>query len=101
MNAKQLVIDQALDQIKDTPTDQHCADQDTRRPCDATARTCSPQHGQADQREQVGHGMKQPIRERVQIEIRNTGGWVASAGKHVMPLQNLVEDDSIEESAEA
>lgn len=60
-----------------------------------------PEHGGPDEKEDHGRHMKEAISEGVQLKAVNCRrGAAPFAREHVMPLEDLVEDNSIEQSAE-
>jgi RNA polymerase sigma-70 factor (ECF subfamily) len=61
----------------------------------------APQYVKAKRRERVGARVKQTIPERVDFQVLDAGGRIARARQHVVPLQDLVQHNPIEETAEA
>ncbi|MFC7693237.1 hypothetical protein ACFQY5_30475 [Paeniroseomonas aquatica] len=45
--------------------------------------------------------MEQPVGQGIEPQVRHAVGGVAGAGQHVVPLQDLVQHDAVEEAAEA
>jgi hypothetical protein len=46
-------------------------------------------------------GVEQAVEKRVEPKVLNTVGRIAGAGRHMVPLEQLMQHDSIEESAQA
>ena len=60
----------------------------------------APEEKQTGQGEEVGCGVKEPVAERVRFQTGDRGGGVGvDVAHHVMPLQDLVEHDAVEEAA--
>jgi hypothetical protein len=101
VQAEQVVVDDALDEVEEAEAHQHRARQQLPRPAHMGAVRPSPQHDQAEQDEDVGSGMKEPVPERVDLQVRHAVGRITRAGEHVVPLEHLMQHDAVEEAAEA
>ena len=44
--------------------------------------------------------MKQPVPKRVELQVAHTVSTIAGAGKHVVPLQQLVQYDPVKKAAQ-
>jgi hypothetical protein len=66
-----------------------------------TAVRVPPQQHEPRDDEEVSGGVEQPVPERVHLQVAHAVGRVAAARQHVVPLQDLVEHDAVEEAAEA
>src|SRR5829696_1814190 len=60
-----------------------------------------PEGGDPDGDGDPGERMEEAVRKRVRLEARHRRGRVAAlAAQHVVPLEDLVEDDAVDEPAE-
>ncbi len=95
------MIDHALDQVEDPEAHQHRAYEQLTGPAYMRAVRLPPQYDEPEQDEDVGAGMEEAVPERIDFEVEDTVGRVAGAGEHVMPLEHLMQDDPVEEAAQA
>ena len=96
------MVDQPLDEIEDTPARERHADLDPpgRRQLAPLPRA---QHGRdAAGHEEPGREVEEAVRERVRLEACDgVGGLAARARQQVVPLEDLVQHDPVDEAAEA
>jgi hypothetical protein len=59
-----------------------------------------PQNDEPDQNEDVRRQMEQPIPERIYLEIVKTRRRITITRQHVVPLQHLMKNDAVEETAQ-
>lgn len=95
-----LVIDQALYKVEPTPANQHQSNEvATGNGCAATQ--SGPKQENAGECSCEREEVKEPVGERVVLQPSNCcRGVVTRTCEQVVPLENLVKDDSVEESAE-
>src|SRR5215203_5962302 len=60
----------------------------------------APQDVKPQPREDVSAGMKEAVPERVDLQVLNTVRRIARACQHMMPLKDLVQDNTIKEPAQ-
>ena len=96
-----VVIDDTLDYVERAPADQQPAYQQHRGPTDVGQPSGTPQQSKPYGCAYVSGGVKEPVPDGVQLEVSDRVRRVARAGEHVVPLQNLVQYDAVEEAAEA
>jgi hypothetical protein len=60
-----------------------------------------PQQGKANGHEQVSRRVKETVQERIEFQVGQRVGGIASAGDHVVPLKHLMQDDPVKETAQA
>jgi hypothetical protein len=48
----------------------------------------------------IGGNVEKTIPHDIEFQVPKAADWKACAGKHMMPLQNLMEDDPIEKPAQ-
>jgi hypothetical protein len=100
VDAEQVVVDDALDQVEPAPPGEE-------EPAEATPPADPSGAGQEpdpEDDEQPGDDVEQPVPERVLLERPDRGvgerGVAVLGGEQVVPLQDLVQDDAVEEAAE-
>jgi hypothetical protein len=97
MNAKKLVVDDALDQVEDAPPGKHPADQFPTRGLPRFSPRL-PKEPKTESDEDPRSGVEEPVREHVPLQ--RCRGPAVGAGEHVVPLSDLVEHDAVDEPAE-
>ena len=104
VNAEQLMIDQPLEDIEDPPPGEH--EPGEAEPGRAmTVHERPPQQKQPDERHDQCGCVKQAVPQRVVFQRGDRrplgeARVVVVAGAHVVPLQHLVDDDAVNETAE-
>ena len=110
MDPQDVVVDDALDEVEEPPPRQDPAPEHTGGPGPAVVvrdpRVEDPQPGQDAE---PGEGVEQAVPQRVHLQPVHRGGRVVAdgdvgrrrAGQHVVPLQHLVQEDPVDEAAEA
>src|SRR5687768_620193 len=102
MDAEQVVIDGAFDQVEQAPTDQEEPDEGPDRPERGRSPTRPPEEGQPGGGEDVGDCVEEPVGEGLDLRAPNRGRRPAiGAAQQAVPLEDLVEDDAVEEAAES
>jgi hypothetical protein len=101
MDAQQVMINKSFNQVERTEANQHRAGQKLARPAKVPPPRGAPQDDQAQNDKDIRAGVKDAVQQCIEFEIFNAVGRIARARYHVMPLQDLVQHDPIEESAEA
>lgn len=96
VDAEKLVIDHPFDQIEYTEAHEHRPKQHLSRPPEMRFVSGAPEHDQTKHDENVCAGVEQAIGKRVEPKVLNTVGGIAGAGRHMMPLEQLMQHDSIE-----
>jgi len=100
MNAKKLVVDDALDQVEDAPPGKHPADQlpTGGLPCFSPR---LPKEPETEDDKDPGSRVEEPVRKHVPLHPLQGGRRpTVSAGKHVVPLSNLMKHDAVDEPTE-
>jgi hypothetical protein len=101
MDAEDLVVDQALDEVEAAPAGEHQSDVGTVGRGDLTVMPGTEHQPRADGHADPRRDVKEAVRERVRFEPGDRRHrMVAGAREQVMPLQELVQDDPVEESAQ-
>ena len=96
MDAEQLVIDDAFEDVERAPADEN-----------EPVKHAPRRHAVTDQREtredhDQHRGVEEAVRERVHLEaVLGRDRPTLGAREHVVPLENLMEEDPIDEPAEA
>jgi hypothetical protein len=62
--------------------------------------TRRPEHDESDGGRDRWCGVEQPVEQGADVQVSDAVRRVAGAGEHVMPLQDLLEDDAVREAAE-
>ena len=101
VQTEDLVVDHSLHHIEEAEADQQRANQKPGRPIKMPPVGGTPEHGQADHHEDLGADVEEAVEKRVKLEVFDTVCREAGTGHHVMPLQDLMQDDAVEEAAEA
>lgn len=101
MNSEKLVVNQPLDQLKQSPSRQHRAKQYPAIPCQTDVPRRTKQHHQSDHRHQPESQMEKAILRNLNLKLLD-GGRLAMRRytDQMMPAKNLVEDDSVCKTAE-
>jgi hypothetical protein len=102
MDPEQLVVDQSLDEIEDAPPGQHHPEVSApgRRQLPSPPRPHRQERARGG--EEPGRQVEEPVGERVRLEAGDRiAGMVPRVGEQVMPLKDLVENDPVDEPAEA
>jgi hypothetical protein len=71
MNSKQVVIDDAFDQVEDAPTKQRRAPDQFSRPIHVSRMRNAPQPVQSEHDEDVRHAVEDAVPQRVEAQIFN------------------------------
>lgn len=99
MDAEQMMIDDAFHKMEDSKTHQYRAGQHFARPGRMRLARFTPENCQAGGCENVGRNVKETVPHNIEFKIIKIVRGEASTGQHVMPLQNLMKDNSIKETA--
>ncbi len=99
MEAEDLVVDDPLDEVEEPPAEQQRAAERTARPRNVRTTRGAPQHRHSGGHEDPCGGVKKPVPHHVDLHRYEVDGH-DPGGQHVVPLQDLVEDDAVDESAE-
>jgi hypothetical protein len=101
VHRQDVVVDDAFDQVEDAPADEHQSD--VREPRRREIATLPGAHGQGDtdERHDPRREVEHAVRQRVVLEAGDAGGWMITGRReHVMPLEDLVEQDPVDESSQ-
>jgi hypothetical protein len=101
MEAEQMMIDDALHHIEDSETDQYRADQHFARPGHMRLKCPARQDHHTNCCKQIRGDMKKTIPHDIEFQISKIVRRVACAGQHMMPLQDLMQDNPIKEAAKS
>lgn len=100
METNELVVDKAFDHVECTEANQHRADKEFVRPVEVASVRVPPKDEQAGHDEKVGAAVKDTIPEGIEFKVFDGVDGIPTA-EHVVPLQNLVQNDSVEKTAKA
>lgn len=95
------MVDQAFDKVEDPKTYQESAHHHLAGPPEMGLAGRPPKHHKAKRDENIRTGVENAVPKRVELEVLDGVGRVPGAGQHVMPLQNLMQNDPVEKPAEA
>ncbi len=96
-----VMVDDAFDHVEHPPA---CREQTGEHPAPARAvnRHAIPEERQSGDRRNPGERMEHPVREGVVLQpCDRRHRETALGGEHVVPLQDLVEDDAVDKSSKA
>jgi dipeptidyl aminopeptidase/acylaminoacyl peptidase len=100
MKVQDLMVDQALDGVEETPADEHAADE-RRGPALLVPRPVRRhQDEHAGDRDDPRRRVEDAVAQCVQLQVLQRVRWRRSAD-HVVPLEDLMEDDAVEESTQS
>ena len=101
VKAEEVMVNDAFDEVEDAPAREHPAEERASR-VDGPVSQRVPEHPQADDGEKPGGGVEEAVRAHVGFHAFQSGcGPAVRAGEHVVPLNDLVENDAVHESSEA
>src|SRR3954467_11770329 len=100
MKAEKLMVDGALTHIEQTEAYQESAEEQLARPAEMGAPCGPPEKSQPNGDEHVGERLKEPVPERVDLQVLEAVGRIAGSRDHMVPLQQLMQDDPVEKAAE-
>ena len=101
VDTEQLVVDQAFDDVEDSPAGEHHPD--VGAPWWRQLSPLPRSNGQTQRRhdDDPGRKVKEPVRQGVRLEsLHRIAGVGIGAGEYVVPLKDLVEDDPIDKASE-
>jgi hypothetical protein len=103
MDPEQLVVDQALHQVEHAPAGEEQAEMRAPRGCELAALPGSYQEDRRREHEKPCGQVEEPVDERVRLQPGHGVHRLAAviASEHVVPLQDLVKHDPVDEPAEA
>jgi len=110
VDREDVVVDDALDEVEQAPAHQHPSPQRARCPHPAArARDPGVEHAEAREHREPRDGVEQAVPQRVHLQAvdggrrelpdRDVGG--GGAREHVVPLEDLVQQDAVDEAAHA
>jgi hypothetical protein len=97
MEAKYMVVDDALGGVEQAKTEQHRARQKFARPELVTPLGAAPEHEQPCNHEYMCRAVEDPVPKRVELEGFDAVDRIPAA-QQVVPLKELVQDDPVEKS---
>lgn len=100
VEAENLMIDNAFDQVECSEADEHCRDEVGRRPAEMAEATGPPKDEETGEHEDVGTRMEDAVPEGVQFKVLDRCDRVPGT-EHMMPLQKLVKNNAVEEASES
>jgi hypothetical protein len=102
VNPKQLVVDQALHQVEDAPAGEEQPEVHPPRRRQVAAPPGPEQKDRGGRDEDPRRQVEQPVDEGVRLEPRDGIHPLAAVvtREHVVPLEDLVEDDAVDEAPE-
>lgn len=95
------MIDQTLNEVEEAEPHQKASQKQPAGPPKVPAMGRSPQDDQSDHDEHVGHGMEEAVQKRVELEVLDRISGIPGTRGDVMPLQDLMKHDPVEEAAQA
>ena len=102
VNSENLMIDDAFDNVEASPANQEQGSQARKRSAVPFLTRRWVNHVEPDNGGRPGESVKQPVGQRVCLESGDRRHRVfAGRRQHVMPLEDLVQDDSVNESSQA
>jgi len=98
MESENLVVDEAFNEVEETPSNEDPSDKRAAADCPAPPRRSSPEdpysHGHCD----PGTCMEEAVREGIVLETAHRGRRVVIfAAQEVVPLEDLMEDNPVHE----
>ena len=101
MDTKYLVVDQPLDDVEDAPAGQDESEMEPPVWCQASLPPSRDRGDGSGQYKNPGRRMKEAVCQRVDFQPGNGVHRVAAyVADHVVPLQDLVEEDPVDETTE-
>jgi hypothetical protein len=101
MDAEKVVIDQSLNNVEEAPADEHPAEELASVSRPAPVAGPAPEKPDPCRHRHPGRCVEETVPERVRFEPSNRGDRVAiCAAQHVMPLQDLMKDDPVDEATQ-
>ncbi len=102
VDPQQLVVEEALDDVKESPPKQKEPDDRTPRGRGASAAPVPHGGGHARDHEQPRAGVEHAVGNGVQLQtIDRVDGVAGYIADQVMPLEDLMQDDAIDETPQA
>ena len=95
-----MMIDNAFRNVENPKPHQHGTGKQLARPAHVTSMRSFPQLDQSQEDENICTQVKNAVPEGVQFEIGNTGRGITAAREHMIPLENLMQNNPIEEAAQ-
>jgi hypothetical protein len=100
MNSEELVVNEAFNYVENAEAHQHRPGQHLARPPEMRFVSIPPHQDQAQSYKDVGAGVKKAIPKCVELQCCRRVSRIHTA-QHMMPLQDLMQHDSIEEATQA
>src|SRR5215211_1267031 len=98
MEAEDLVVEEAFDEVEETPSDEDPSDKRAAADCPAPLRRSSPEDPYSQGHCDPGSSVEEAVREGVVLETGDRGRRVVIfAAQEVVPLEDLMEDDPVDE----
>jgi hypothetical protein len=101
VEAEDLVVDRALHEVEEPEAEEDRARQELARPADMRVPPGAPEDHEARDGEDVGAGVEDAVPEGVDLQVLDGVRRIARARDEMVPLQQLVQHDAVEEPAEA
>jgi hypothetical protein len=100
VEAKKVMVYEPFHDVEEAPPDENPAAERPPIYRPAPVRRSSPKNPNVDGNDDPGKGMKEAVRKRVVLETPHRGGRVFTlATQEVVPLQNLVQHNSVDKPA--
>ena len=100
VKSQDMMVDDAFNQIENAESHQHGCWQQLSRPSDVLLARGAPEDGEASYHEQICAGVENTVPDDIELEAVKSIGGVTGAGQHMMPLQDLMQHDPVEEAAQ-
>ena len=102
VNAENLVVDDALHEVERAPTHQHRSGKSLAGPTLRLLMRGTEQQNDARNRENPDGEVKETVLSVLDLHVFDRCGLTSGRrADHVMPAENLVEDNAVEEAAKA
>ena len=100
VNAKQLMVHDALSKIENAEAHQQRPGEQLAGPPHVSPMCGSPQQGKSGNDKNVSAGVEDTVEKRVQLKVIDAVGGIPGACDHVVPLKQLMEDDPVKETSQ-
>jgi len=100
VNAKQLMVHDALSKIENAEAHQQRPGEQPAGPPHVSPMCGPPQQGKSGNDKNVSAGVEDTVEKRVQLKVIDAVGGIPGACDHVVPLKQLMEDDPVKETSQ-
>jgi hypothetical protein len=101
VDLEDVVIHDPFDEIEDPPAGENPTEERSPIVTDVVTSDGVPEHEKPGNDEQPRRAVEETIGERIRLETLDCGsGMVTRAGQQVMPLEDLMKNDTVDETTE-